>query len=122
MTSYGDFGDDEEDVKPSVEYLNSLGDYRKRSRSADDVGSPGPVKTPKINGLSTPNGFSKGELSPAAETPIVVDSGGDIQSASADDPMVMGLCLVSFFVCASLTICAFGSLSERPAYTILTNH
>ncbi|KAF7797340.1 hypothetical protein EIP86_008535 [Pleurotus ostreatoroseus] len=88
MTSYGDFGDDEEDVKPSVEYLNSLGDYRKRSRSADDVGSPGPVKTPKINGLSTPNGFSKGELSPA-ETPIVVDSGGDILSASADDPMVM---------------------------------
>ncbi|KDQ50382.1 hypothetical protein JAAARDRAFT_164904 [Jaapia argillacea MUCL 33604] len=28
-----DFGDEEEDVKPSVEYLDSLNEYRKRSRS-----------------------------------------------------------------------------------------
>jgi len=27
-------------VKPSIEYLNSLNEYRKRSRSTDDVGIP----------------------------------------------------------------------------------
>ena len=33
-----DFGEEEEDVKPSIEYLNSLNEYRKRSRSTEDVG------------------------------------------------------------------------------------
>jgi len=38
--SGSDFGEEEEDVKPSIEYLNSLNEYRKRSRSTDDVGIP----------------------------------------------------------------------------------
>ena len=37
-TGGSDFGEDEEDVKPSIEYLNSLNEYRKRSRSTEDVG------------------------------------------------------------------------------------
>ncbi|KZP24990.1 hypothetical protein FIBSPDRAFT_856365 [Athelia psychrophila] len=49
-----DYGisDDEEDRKPNVEYLNSLNDYRKRSRSRDDVGT----STPKLAKLHD-NGF-----------------------------------------------------------------
>ncbi|KAJ3006549.1 hypothetical protein NUW54_g3898 [Trametes sanguinea] len=41
-----ELGEEEEDVKPSVEYLDSLNEYRKRSRSQDDVGTGG--STPKI--------------------------------------------------------------------------
>lgn len=37
-TGGSDFGEEEEDVKPSIEYLNSLNEYRKRSRSTEDVG------------------------------------------------------------------------------------
>ncbi|KAI1783309.1 TFIIE alpha subunit-domain-containing protein [Ganoderma leucocontextum] len=38
--------DEEEDVKPNLEYLDSLNDYRKRSRSREDVGTGG--STPKL--------------------------------------------------------------------------
>jgi len=45
-----DFGD-EDDVKPAVEYLDSLNQYRKRSRSVENVGSgSGSNKVPKLNG------------------------------------------------------------------------
>ncbi|CCM04771.1 uncharacterized protein FIBRA_06962 [Fibroporia radiculosa] len=45
-----DFGE-EDDVKPSVEYLQSLNEYRKRSRSEDDVdGGRGIPKTPRLLG------------------------------------------------------------------------
>lgn len=40
-----EFGE-EEDVKPNVEYLDSLNEYRKRSRSREDVGTGG--STPKL--------------------------------------------------------------------------
>jgi hypothetical protein len=33
-----DFGAEEEERKPSLEYLDSLNDYRKRSRSQEDDG------------------------------------------------------------------------------------
>ena len=36
----GEFGE-EEDVKPNLEYLDSLNEYRKRSRSREDVGTGG---------------------------------------------------------------------------------
>ncbi|KAI8972873.1 TFIIE alpha subunit-domain-containing protein [Trametes punicea] len=46
-----EFGEEEEDVKPSVEYLDSLNEYRKRSRSRDDVGTGGSTpKIPRIDG------------------------------------------------------------------------
>lgn len=38
--------DEDEDRKPNVEYLQSLNEYRKRSRSREDVGAG--AKTPKI--------------------------------------------------------------------------
>ncbi|KAL0062796.1 hypothetical protein AAF712_010334 [Marasmius tenuissimus] len=40
--------EEEEDKKPSIEYLNSLNDYRKRSRSQEDVGSSGKTKQAKV--------------------------------------------------------------------------
>lgn len=50
-----DFGEDEEeDVKPSVEYLDSLNDYRKRSRSREDVdGGLATPKTPRIDRIAS---------------------------------------------------------------------
>ncbi|OCH86715.1 hypothetical protein OBBRIDRAFT_782819 [Obba rivulosa] len=42
-----DFGDEEEDIKPSAEYLDeSLNEYRKRPRSPDDI--DGQTATPKV--------------------------------------------------------------------------
>lgn len=48
-----DFGEEEEDVKPSIEYLNSLNEYRKRARSTDDVGLPNTTKAARMD-LSVP--------------------------------------------------------------------
>ncbi|KAI0761300.1 TFIIE alpha subunit-domain-containing protein [Trametes elegans] len=48
-----EFGEEEEDVKPSVEYLDSLNEYRKRSRSRDDVGTGSSTpKAPRVNGFA----------------------------------------------------------------------
>lgn len=117
MASFGDFGEEEEDVKPSVEYLNSLGDYRKRSRSSEDVGSAGPVKTPKLHGLSTPNGL----LSPVVGIDVFVDVGEDIKLAPSDDPTVMGLYSAPLPIQLVLKN-QYVFLSGWPAYTILTNY
>ncbi|KAF8170212.1 TFIIE alpha subunit-domain-containing protein [Mycena galopus ATCC 62051] len=46
-SDFGDLGgDDEEDIKPSVEYLDSLNEYRKRSRSHE--GGDAANKIPKV--------------------------------------------------------------------------
>ncbi|EDR08240.1 uncharacterized protein LACBIDRAFT_297707 [Laccaria bicolor S238N-H82] len=50
-SDFGDFpNDEEEDRKPNLEYLDSLNDYRKRSRSREDVGSV-KVKVAKMDAL-----------------------------------------------------------------------
>ena len=89
LTNFSEFGEEDEDIKPSIEHLNSLSDYRKRSRSAEDVGSPGPVKTPKINGMSTPNGFATQEIDAAPYT----IAGEGVKAELMEDPMVMGMSL-----------------------------
>ncbi|KAJ8516968.1 hypothetical protein ONZ45_g5796 [Pleurotus djamor] len=43
--------EDEDDVKPSVEYLDSLNDYRKRSRSREDEGPVLKAKLAKVDSL-----------------------------------------------------------------------
>ncbi|KZT07046.1 uncharacterized protein LAESUDRAFT_725393 [Laetiporus sulphureus 93-53] len=46
-----DFGEEEEDVKPSIEYLDSLNEYRKRSRSQENEGvAHATPKIPRLNG------------------------------------------------------------------------
>ncbi|KAI0337217.1 hypothetical protein BDW22DRAFT_1364381 [Trametopsis cervina] len=65
--------EEEEDVKPSVAYLDSLNAYRKRSRSRS--AERGRAKTPKLAGYDSPHD---------AEPPEPVDAAGQ----AADDPMV----------------------------------
>ncbi len=85
-------------MKPSVEYLDSLNDYRKRSRSAE-VSAPdrGLSKTPRLNGYDSPHSALPPESEPvvAAETEMVVES--------SDDPTVYGKFLVFTTTCP---ICA----------------
>ncbi|KAF9261674.1 hypothetical protein L218DRAFT_988758 [Marasmius fiardii PR-910] len=59
-SDFDNLEEEEEDKKPSTEYLNSLNDYRKRSRSQEDVGSSGKTKqmkleesTSRVNGVTT---------------------------------------------------------------------
>ncbi|KAF8882641.1 TFIIE alpha subunit-domain-containing protein [Mucidula mucida] len=83
-SDFDDFGNDDEDHKPSVEYLDSLNDYRKRSRSKENEGGAGRFKVPKVeepqplltNG--TGHGITNGVVNGDAPQPMVVD-----------DPLVM---------------------------------
>ncbi|KAI0071034.1 hypothetical protein K474DRAFT_1669448 [Panus rudis PR-1116 ss-1] len=86
-----DFGGEEEDVKPNVQYLDSLNEYRKRSRSVDDVGSGGgPSKLLKVNGdtISTAdpvtNGFGEAYVNGMGGG----EDAGAGSGAPADDPIV----------------------------------
>ncbi|GJE85312.1 TFIIE alpha subunit-domain-containing protein [Phanerochaete sordida] len=82
LTNLDEFGEDDEDVKPNVEYLDSLNEYRKRSRSTEDIGvDRGPSKTPKLNGHTPSNGFTPSVPEPEPELPIT----------SADEPAPEGL-------------------------------
>jgi transcription initiation factor TFIIE subunit alpha len=86
-----DFGasDDEEDRKPSIEYLDSLNDYRKRSRSREDIGTP----KSKIARLTDAGGFDGGKVNghiafavvAQPHTPDVAD-----EAVPLDDPVVYG--------------------------------
>lgn len=70
--------EEEEDKKPSIEYLNSLNDYRKRSRSQEDVGSSGKNKLAKVQGNANgANGNGNG---------MVVNGGVQIQSTTTEVP------------------------------------
>ncbi|TFK26129.1 hypothetical protein FA15DRAFT_667806 [Coprinopsis marcescibilis] len=79
-----EFGEDDEDRKPSIEYLDSLSDHRKRSRSLEDVGSGG-SKTPKMlktENLPTFPEPSNGYNGVLEEEPVQQNV------TSAQDPMV----------------------------------
>lgn len=66
------FEDEERDEKPSIEYLTSLNDYRKRSRSDEDVGA----------GRSTSKTVkTEPDSHPAFEEPVPM---------TVDDPTVYG--------------------------------
>lgn len=89
---FDDFGDDdEEDRKPSVEYLDSLNDYRKRSRSVEDEGTANSKsKLAKIGETlveSSYNGYSNGGApAPEEDFEMMADPG----AAAEDDPIVYG--------------------------------
>ncbi|KAI0683872.1 TFIIE alpha subunit-domain-containing protein [Cytidiella melzeri] len=75
-------GEEEEDVKPSIEYLDSLNDYRKRSRSAEDVGQDrGLSKTLRLDGYHS-------SRSATVEPEPVVSSEVEMNMDVADDPTV----------------------------------
>lgn len=83
--NYG-FGDEEEDRKPNVEYLQSLNDYRKRSRSQEDVGAG--AKTPKITRTDSLGSFA--EEAPLSSIPmdVEVDQALPEGGAAGDEPLV----------------------------------
>ena len=95
----GDFGyDEEEDRKPSVQYLDSLNAYRKRSRSHEDVGSTAKIKQIKIdategvygigNGVGVViNGYTSENGIEVEQDAVMV---GDAALLPEDDPMVYG--------------------------------
>lgn len=92
---------EEEDTKPSVEYLESLNEYRKRSRSREDVGmGGGKPKAPKMEELEN-NAKINGHIDKVNGVAhlrgvVIGDSeggepGGDMQIGDAptqDDPLV----------------------------------
>jgi transcription initiation factor TFIIE subunit alpha len=98
----GDFGyDEEEDRKPSVQYLDSLNAYRKRSRSHEDVGSTAKIKQVKIdvtegmygigNGVGVViNGYTPENGIEVEQDAVKV---GDAVLLPEDDPMVYGTLL-----------------------------
>ncbi|KAG7094953.1 hypothetical protein E1B28_005754 [Marasmius oreades] len=68
-SDFDNLEEEEEDRKPTTEYLNSLNDYRKRSRSGEDVGSSGKTKqakleesTSRVNGVAA-NGSASMSMS-----------------------------------------------------------
>lgn len=83
LSTFGDLGEEEDDVKPSMEYLNSLNDYRKRSRSAEEPGRA-MSKTPKLNGYDSPHAA----LPPEVQIPV--EQVDEAAMDTADDPVVYG--------------------------------
>ena len=81
-----EFADEEDDVKPSVEYLDSLNENRKRSRSREDVGNGS--ASPKQRRTSPP------EAVPSIVNGVELDS-STLAPAADDDPMVYGESLSS---------------------------
>jgi transcription initiation factor TFIIE subunit alpha len=80
----GDFPDneEEEDRKPSIEYLDSLNAYRKRSRSREDEGAV--KKVAKVNGCGYPVPAVPVDMEVEVESPVA------IEVVPADDPVVYG--------------------------------
>ncbi|KAF9028677.1 hypothetical protein BDZ89DRAFT_1133472 [Hymenopellis radicata] len=93
-SDFDDVGNDDEDRKPSVEYLDSLNDYRKRSRSRENEGDPGRFKVPKVEDVAPCHGPNVGPpLTNGNGNGIVVVNGDTPQAMIMDDPMIM--CTIS---------------------------
>ncbi|KAJ7707126.1 TFIIE alpha subunit-domain-containing protein [Mycena metata] len=88
-SDFGDFGgDDEEDVKPSVEYLDSLNEYRKRSRSHE--GADAANKIAKVENVTNGFGSATGHLNGngyGAAPELVADVPME-EAPPAEDPIV----------------------------------
>ena len=93
-TGGSDFGEEEEDVKPSIEYLNSLNEYRKRSRSTEDIGFPTSNSGKKVVklGYETPGpGPIIASATPVLEA-LVKEQPVDVEVPlpQGEDPIVSG--------------------------------
>ena len=92
---FGDFPDEEEEeMKPSVEYLDSLNDYRKRSRSREDEGGIALKKVAKMESMDRLRGL-QGLQGPMTNGDL--DGGGgtrEVEAAPVDDPVVFGTSFV----------------------------
>ena len=106
-TGGSDFGEEEEDVKPSIEYLNSLNEYRKRSRSTEDVGLPSSNSGKKV----AKHGYDNPRTGPiiASTTPMLEalvkeqPLEPEVPQLQAQDPVVYGTRFTSLTVPLVLT-------------------
>ena len=92
-TGGSDFGEEEEDVKPSIEYLNSLNEYRKRSRSTEDVGfstSNSGKKVVKLGYDHPGPGPIIASATPMLEA-LVKEQPLDVEVPQGQDPIVHGM-------------------------------
>ena len=88
-------GDFEEDRKPSIEYLDSLNEHNKRSRSVEDEGDSERKQARVGDGWGQEGAQGNGELlMNGAES-----SGVDMDDISAEDPIVYGLFFLQLFLC-----------------------
>ncbi|KAF7321870.1 HTH TFE/IIEalpha-type domain-containing protein [Mycena kentingensis (nom. inval.)] len=86
-----DFDDpnDEEDIKPNVEYLDSLNEYRKRSRSHEAAETANKVPkleadAPVLNG----NGLANGIAATNGVVPMETDTPAAAEEQPKEDPIV----------------------------------
>ena len=104
-------GDFEEDRKPNIEYLDSLNEHNKRSRSAEDEGVDADGAGAAERKLARVVGWGQGQaaMNGAVEAGSLVagaaagvadtDVGVDVDAPPPeDDPMVYGLFLFSSFM------------------------
>jgi transcription initiation factor TFIIE subunit alpha len=80
-------GDFEEDRKPNIEYLDSLNEYNKRSRSVEDQGESERKQARVGDGWGQQGAQENGELPMNGAESLVVDA----EDVSAEDPIVYGL-------------------------------
>lgn len=96
-------------MKPSIEYLNSLNEYRKRARSTDDVGLPNATKAARID-LSVPP--------PAHPMSIPEETHMDVDALHVgEDPVVYGKPDLFHGLCSKVN----RLFSKRRADAVLTS-
>ena len=78
-------------MKPSIEYLDSLNDYRKRSRSMEDVGAAGKKKVAKMGEANGYGNGLDGGSSGGGGNGYVVTAEPDTIIPPEDDPIVHGM-------------------------------
>ena len=105
-SDFGDVGYEEEERKPSVEYLASLNEYRKRSRSMEDVGGlPAKAKVAKVDEGLNGYGVDEGAIAlPDAQPLLVVE----------DDPLVYGVSLAPLLFVAVSSYTACDTVNGKP--------
>ena len=126
-TPSGEFsvlGDFEEDRKPNIEYLDSLNEHHKRSRSAEDEGET-ERKLARVGGVGVGGigagldvwGGGPGGQGPAEDGEHAVNVNGvegsgmdaDVGAVAVaeDDPIVYGPSFLSSFLPHVLCVCAY---------------
>lgn len=115
-----EYGGEEEDVKPNLEYLDSLNEYRKRSRSREDVGTGG--STPKMP--RTDEHMETQSVVAPQDVGVYTNGVGGDSTGSGDDPIVYGtsLYLHLYFVGVCRCRCSCSACSERRTGAALADH
>ena len=124
-TPSGEFsvlGDFEEDRKPNIEYLDSLNEHNKRSRSAEDDGAEADSAAERK--LARVVGWEQGQAA-NGDVPMnnLLENGSgvmvadvDVDAPPEDDPIVNGQCS---FLPSYAILCSLGHSSGWQTYAVL---